>query len=147
MEQIQRVSRTDLARHTRSVINSVMRGHAAMIESHGEPEVAVIDIVDYRILRAVMRYHAQQPVIDSTRGLDDMVVAASTDPQRKYNIILAHYLAGAISLSRVAELLGVSWVDVRTRFLRLDVPLRLGPVGVEDALNEVETALRWGSAP
>ncbi len=147
MEQTQRVSRTDLARHTRRSLNSVMRGHAAMIESHGQTEAAVIDIVDYRILRAVMRYHAQQPVVDSIRGLDDTVVADATDPQEKYNTIRAHYLGGAISLGRVAELLGVSWVDVRTRFLRLDVPLRLGPVSVEDALNEVATALKWRSAP
>ena len=58
MESVQRISKTDLARNTREVLNTVMRGQTALIESHGKAEAAIIDIVDYLILRAVMRYHA-----------------------------------------------------------------------------------------
>ena len=65
METLQRrVPKTELARNTRQVINAVIRGEATLIESHGQPEAAIVDIVDYRIMRAVLRYHARQPAID-----------------------------------------------------------------------------------
>lgn len=37
---------------------------------------------------------------------------------------MAHYLAGVISLSRAAELLQLSWLNLRTRLLRLGIPKR-----------------------
>jgi len=128
MESIQRVRKTDLARNTRQVINAVLRGQTALVESHGKPEAAIIDIVDYRILRAVMRYHAQRPRIAAGSGLSDAEVARVADAQARYDLIVAHYLAGEISLGRAAELLNTSWLDLRTRCIRLDVPLR--PSGV-----------------
>ena len=105
MQSIKRVRKTDLARSTRQVINNVLRGQTAVVESHGQPEVAIMDIVDYRIIRAVLRYYAQQPEIDVEEGLADQQVTSTSDPQERFNLILAHYLAGAISLGRAAELL------------------------------------------
>ena len=64
MQSVQRVRKTDLARSTRQVINNVLRGQTAVVESHGQPEVAIKDIVYYRNTRAEMRYYAQQPTID-----------------------------------------------------------------------------------
>ena len=139
MESVQRISKTDLARNTREVLNDVMRGQTAVIESHGKAEVAIIDILDYLILRAVMRYHARPPQIDVDAGLTDAAAAATSDLQVRYNLVLAYYLADAISLSRAAELLGLPSFDLRLRFVRLDVPLRLGPTTIEEALAEVET--------
>jgi predicted HTH domain antitoxin len=148
MESIQRIRKTDLARNTREVLNTVMRGQTALIESHGKAEAAIIDIVDYLILRAVMRYHARPPQIDVDAGLTDASAAATSDLQARYNLVLAYYLAAAISLSRAAELLGLSSFNLRTRFVRLDVPLRLDPATIEEALAEVETLrqLRDGQA-
>jgi len=130
------------------VINTVMRGQTALIESHGKAEVAIIDIVDYLILRAVMRYHARPPQIDMDAGLTDAAAEATRDLQARYDLVLAHYLADAISLSRAAELLNLPSFDLRMRFVRLDVPLRLGPATIEEALAEVETLrqLRDGQA-
>ena len=51
--------------------------------------------------------------------------------------MLAHYLAEEISLGRAAELLDLPWIDLRTRFLRLDVPLRIGPADPDEARAEV----------
>lgn len=141
MESILHIRKTDLARNTREVLNNVMRGQTTVIESHGKPEAAILDIVDYLILRAVLRYHAQPPKIDVDAGLSDEAVAAAPDLQACYHLVLAHYLAGAISLGRAAELLNLSSFDLRLRFVRLDVPLRLGPNTIEEALTEVE-ALR-----
>ena len=143
MESVQRVRKTDLARNTRQVINTVLRGQTALIESHGEAEVAIIDIVDYRILRAVMRYHARQVKIDADTGLPDHTMAELPDPQARCDLVLAHYLSGSISLARAAELLGVSWFDLRTCFLRLDVPLRTAPANPEEAKADVEIAGTW----
>jgi len=142
MESVQRVRKTDLARNTREVLNTVMRGQTAVIESHGKAEAAIIDIVDYLILRAVMRYHARQSQIDGDAGLTDAAVEALPDLQARYNLVLAHYLADAISLSRAAELLKLPSFSLRLRFVRLDVPLRLGPATIEEALDDVDVALR-----
>lgn len=142
MESIQRIRKTDLARNTREVLNIVMRGQTAFIESHGKPEAAIIDIVDYLIVRAVLRYHARPPQIDMDAGLTDAAAAAAPDLQARYNLVLAYYLADAISLGRAAELLSLSSFDLRMRFVRLDIPLRLGPATIEEALAEVETLRR-----
>jgi predicted HTH domain antitoxin len=52
-------------------------------------------------------------------------------------------MAGAISLGRAAELLGLSWLDLRTRCLRLDVPLRTAPADLAETSADVETAGAW----
>jgi predicted HTH domain antitoxin len=143
MEPVRRVRKTDLSRNTREVINAVLRGQTTVVESHGQPEVAILDIVDYRIIRAVMRYYAQRPEIGAEAGLSEEQVAALGAPQDRVNIVLAHYLAGAISLGRAAELLGLSWLDLRTRFLRLDVPLRAAPVSLDEARADAEAAESW----
>jgi hypothetical protein len=147
MQSITRVRKTDLARSTRQVINNVLRGQTAVVESHGQPEVAIMDIVDYRITRAVMRYYAQQPEIDVEEGLADQQVTSTSDPQERFNLILAHYLAGAISLGRSAELLELPWLDLRTRFQRLDVPLRVAPSDLQEARLDVEVAEVWAETP
>lgn len=144
--EFKRVSKTDLARHTRRVISTVQRGHTAVIESHGEPEAAIVDITDFRILRAVMRYCSQQPEIDVAGGLTDDAVAPLSDFQERYNLVMAHYLAGAISLSRAAELLDLPWLDLRTRFQRLDVPLRTAPADPDEAQADVDMAATWPSS-
>jgi predicted HTH domain antitoxin len=143
MQSTQRVRKTDLARSTRQVINDVLRGQTAVVESHGKPEVAIMDIIDYRIIRAVMRTYNQQPEIDVEAGLSDQQAANVSDPQERCNLVLAHYLAGAISLGRAAELLGLPWLDLRTRFLRLDVPLRTAPADLSDARADLEVAEAW----
>lgn len=147
MQSIQRVRKTDLARSTREVINNVLRGQTAVVESHGQPEVAIMDIVDYQITRAVMRYYAQTPAVDVEEGLSDQQVMSTSDPQERFNLVLAHYLAGAISLGRTAELLELPWVDLRTRFQRLDVPLRVAPSDVHEARLDVEVAEAWVKSP
>ena len=57
MEYI-RVRKTDLARKTSQVIRNVLRGQPTLIENHGQPEVAIVDVIDYLILRALAHFHA-----------------------------------------------------------------------------------------
>jgi exoribonuclease II len=147
VESVRHVSKTNLARNTRQVINAVLRGQTAVVESHGQPEVAILDIVDYRIIRAVMRYHAQKPEIDAEAGLADERVTALSDVQDRFDLVLAHYLAESISLGRAAELLDIYRLDLQARFVRLDVPLRIGPATMEVARAEVEAIRTWTSEP
>lgn len=46
MEFLQYSPRTDLARKTRQVLKTVQCGQTAIIESHGQPEAAILDLVD-----------------------------------------------------------------------------------------------------
>ena len=139
MEYMQRVPKTELARKTRQVIREVQRGYTVLVESHGQAEVAIMDIVDYRILRAFMAYHARPPQVNP-KGISAERLAGMDDPQQVYDLVLAHYLAGVISLGRVAELLNLSVLDLQFRFQRLDVPLNLGVENEQAALDEVEAA-------
>lgn len=142
MQTLQRVRKTDLARNTRRVLKNVQRGRTAIIESHGQPEAALIDISDYLIVRAVMRYYGQRPPIEVEAGLTDEAVSTLADEQDRYDLVFAHHLAGAISLSRAAELLGSTWLDLRTRCLRLDVPLSMAPATLDEARADADVALK-----
>jgi predicted HTH domain antitoxin len=143
MTVVQRVSRTELARNTRRVLSDVQRGRTTLIETHGIPEAALLDIVDYRILRAVMHYYAELPEIDAAAGLAQSAVQALEDTEARYRLVFAHYLAKSISLARAAELLTIPWLELRMRCLRLDVPLRQAPEDVNEAAADVASASEW----
>jgi hypothetical protein len=80
--------------------------------------------VDCFLLRAVIRYHGGPPQIDPNKGLGNEAVVARESAQKRASLVMAHYLAGSISLSRAAELPELPWLDLRSRFLRLDIPVR-----------------------
>ena len=139
MEYIQRVRKTDLARNTSQIIRKVQRGQTVLVENHGQAEAAILDILDYRILRALTSYYTRSPKINA-RGLAVQALQNLEDPQEVYDLVLAHYLAGVISLARAAELLELPSLELQTRFVRLDVPLNLGPKDRKDAKSEVDAA-------
>ena len=139
MDSIQHVRKTDLARKTRQVIRTVQRGVTAVIESHGEAAAVIIDIVDYRILRAVLRYHAQ-PNGKQRNELQQEELDRLANPQSRFNLVLSHYLSGTISAARAAESLGLSSCELRNRFQRLDVPLRVAPADVSEAKADLDAA-------
>ena len=143
MSVVRYVRKTDLARNTRQVINNVLRGQPAVVGSHGQPEVAIIDIVDYYIVSAVMRYYGRRPSIDAEAGLDETLVVGIHHTQARYDLVLAHFLSESISLGRAAELLEIPWPDLRARFLRLDVPMRVGPVDLGGVEDDIAGAEEW----
>ncbi len=133
------------------LIQSVQRGETALVENHGEPEVAIIDIVDYRLLRAAMRFLARRSADrlwtrpaskPDEGGLSQEDVDALAEVQDRYDLVLASYLEGEISLARTAELLGMSWIELHTRFWRLDIPMETAPADLEEARRDTETAVR-----
>lgn len=137
MELIQYIRKTDLSRNTRQVIRAAQRGQTVVVESHGQPEVAIMDIVDFYIVRAVLRYHAESPSATGDAGWDEQSLQTAVTPQERYDLVLAHYLSETISLGKVAELLELPWLDLRTRLVRLDVPLRIGPANLDEARQDV----------
>ncbi|MCL4805085.1 MAG: type II toxin-antitoxin system prevent-host-death family antitoxin [Anaerolineae bacterium] len=145
MDTTYRAGKTELARNTRQIIRAAQRGQTVVIEHHGQPEVAIIDIVDYRLLRALTHYYSRPPHIVPGNGLSDEVVEAEPDIQAQYDLVLAYFLAEEISLGRAAELLDLPWLDLRGRFLRLDVPMRNGSAGHDEAREEVAGLTAWSS--
>ncbi len=143
------ISKTDLARRTRYVLEQARRGRTMIVESYGEEQVAILDVLDYRILRAVAAYHAMQPhpapIAEPTlapRGLDladvqEAIAAADGDPQAGWNRVVAAYLDTDISLGRAGELLGLSRFELADRFQRLGLPLQIGPATADEARGEL----------
>jgi predicted HTH domain antitoxin len=106
-----------------------------------------MDFVDRLINQAVVRYFDQRPIIDDKEGLADQHVAQLADRQARFDLVLAYYLAGVISLGRVAELLELPWPDLRIRFRRLNVPLHTAPTDLHEARLDVEIAQAWATSP
>lgn len=138
METLQRVRKSDLARNTRQIIREVLRGRTAVVENHGQAEVAIVDIVDYRIQRAFIHYHVEKPSLDEQDDFSEQEFRHSSDEQELFNRVLAYYLAGIFSLARAAELLELSYFDLRTRLFNLGIPLSLGAQTMEELESEVD---------
>jgi prevent-host-death family protein len=146
------ISKTDLARRTRQVVDRVRRGDTIIVESYGEEQVVVMDVVDYRILRAVASYRTlpphSAPVNDPTiepsglseSDLERMVQEAGGSSQARWEAVIVAYLDGHINLGRAATLLALSLYELDERFRRLEVPRRIGPATEEEARAEVGAA-------
>ena len=60
-------------------------------------------------------------------------------------MVIAYYLGEGISLGRAAALLGLPWLDLRSRFLRLDGPFLVGPDQAAEGLAELNAIKQVGS--
>jgi prevent-host-death family protein len=146
------ISRTDLARRTRQVLDRARRGDTIIVESYGEEQVVVMDAIDYRILRALAAYQAPsispmatddsnlEPTGLSEAQVERVQQQAGGSPQARWNKVIAAYLDEHISLGRAATLLSLSSYELDERFRRLEVPRRIGPRTEEEAKAEVEIA-------
>jgi predicted HTH domain antitoxin len=143
MEYIQHIRKTDLARNTHQIIRDVQRGYTVLVENHGQPEAAILDIVDYHILLAVTAFYAHPVELEPDAGLNSERLSKLNSPQEIYDLVMTYYLADAISLGKTAELLDLPWLDLRTRFIRLDIPIKLGPEDETEAGAEAETARKF----
>ena len=123
------ISPSDLAEKTQEVVNRVQHGEVAVVESSGQEQAVLLDPLDFHLLRAL----AQCATDDRKSG---------EEAGDSYVRALRAYLADDISLGKAAELLGLSRFALQDRFVRLGVPLRLGPATLEEARAEVEAALK-----
>ena len=118
------ISKTDLARNTREVIEQVKRGQLITVQSYGEDQIVLLDALDYRILRALGHY----------------AVRANAPEDAELDRVITAYLDETINLGKAAEQLGLSRFELMDRFERLGVPLRIGPASVDEAREEVRAA-------
>jgi len=123
------ISQSDLAEKTQEVVDRVHHGEVAVVESFGQEQAVLLDPLDFRLLRALAQCAADHG--------ESGVEAAGPDVRA-----LQAYLADDISLGKAAELLGLSRFELQDRFVRLGVPLRLGPATLEEARAEVKAALK-----
>jgi prevent-host-death family protein len=121
------ISKTELARRTRQVVDRARRGDTVIVSSYGEEQVVVMDAVDYRILRAVASYQTllphPAPVNDPTvepLGLSEaeverIVREAGGSPQARWDAVIVAYLDGHINLGRAATWICCAWRYPRRR--------------------------------
>lgn len=123
------VSRTDLARKTREIVEEVRRGQPVIVTAYGREQAVLLDALDYRILLAAAHFATH-------------TVGEVDEAQQPTSRVIAAYLSDAISLAKAAEELGISRFDLMERFERLGIALRLGPASLQEAQAEVEAARR-----
>src|SRR6266542_1410014 len=140
-----RVRRSQLGREASRILEAIHRGEIALVEDDGKAEAAILDIVDYRLLRAFARFHTRPEEFDlSLEPTDERFTGL--DEQGRYDLVMAYYQAPdasqAISLGRMAELLCRPMIEIQLRCARLGIKLWLGPQTVEELREEVAVARR-----
>ncbi len=122
IQKFQLVTRTELIRESGEVFDNLLRGRPALIEKHSKPQAVLLDIYDFYGLQAAAAFEIK--TFDITPGNLDQVVEKCEDEAETYALVIGHYLAEEIELSRAAELLKTPTEELTARFLRLDIPVR-----------------------
>jgi hypothetical protein len=122
IHKFQLVTRTELLRDSGDVFDKLLRGRAALIEKHRKPQAVLLDIYDFYGLRAAAAFEVNK--FEITSGDLDQVIEKSEDEAENYLVVIGHYLAGEIDLTRAADLLDVPHDELSARFTRLQIPVR-----------------------
>jgi predicted HTH domain antitoxin len=138
MDYEQRISKTDLARSTHQVIREAQRGYTVLVENHGQPEVAIVDIIDFLLQRAAIHYFGFPKEFEQDVAISEPILKSLPSDQDRFNLVIGHYLAVHISIGRSAELLGMSPSELQVRLMRSGIPLRMGPESPEELDTEMK---------
>jgi predicted HTH domain antitoxin len=65
------------------------------------------------------------------------------DAELRWAVVVSAYLAHEINLGKAAELLEMHELDLRERFVKLGIPLRIGPADVAEAQAEADAIRSW----
>jgi hypothetical protein len=122
MDKFQLVTRTELIRDSGPVFDNLLRGRPALIEKHSKPQAVLLDIYDFYGLQAAAAFKIKK--FEIKPGDLDRVVEKSEDEAETYALVIGHYLAQEIELSRAANLLKIPTEELTARFLRLEIPVR-----------------------
>jgi Uncharacterised protein family (UPF0175) len=134
----QRISKTELARSTHQVIRDAQRGYTVLVENHGQPEVAIVDIIDFQLQRAAIHYFSSPKLYDEDLEITESLLKSLKTDQDRFNLVIGHYLAIHQSIGRSAELLGMSTPELMMRLGRAGIPLRVGPESAEELEEEMK---------
>ena len=61
----------------------------------------------------------------------------------RWSVVVGAYQHQQINLGKAAELLEMTELELRLRFIELGVPLRVGPADLAEARAEVEAVRAW----
>ena len=61
----------------------------------------------------------------------------------RWSVVVGGYEDKQINLGKAAELLGLTELELRDRFIELGIPLRVGPTDLAEARAEVEAVRVW----
>lgn len=139
MDYEQRISKTDLARSTHRVIREAQRGYTVLVENHGQPEVVIVDIVDFQLQRAAIHYFSFPKEYEKDLEVTESLLGSLATDQARFDMVIGHYLAEHQSIGRSAELLRMSTPELMIRLGRAGVPLRVGPTSLEELQSDIET--------
>lgn len=137
------IPHVDFEQSVTEVLEDVYNGQAAVIEQSGKPKAIIVDFIDYLIMQAAMRYHTQPIIVDSDVALAELETLTLSPMQERYNWVVQCYLAEIINLSRAAEILDISWYELRMRFSQLGLPMYVGPVGLDEIQSDINVALEY----
>lgn len=85
------VSKTELARRTREVIDRVRHGgRHVVVENYGSPEVAIIDIDEYRRLMALRQRELEAELRRQEESLIDRLTATRRLTRQEAAEVIAH---------------------------------------------------------
>lgn len=85
------VSKTELARRTREVIDRVRHGgRHVIVENYGSPEVAIIDIDEYRHLMALHQREVEAQLRRQEESLIDRLTATRRLTRQEAAEVIAH---------------------------------------------------------
>jgi predicted HTH domain antitoxin len=65
------------------------------------------------------------------------------DDAIRWSVVVGAYRDEQINLGKAAELLDMTEVELRERFIELGIPLRIGPADLAEARAEVEAVRAW----
>lgn len=139
MNYEQRISKTDLARSTHRVIREAQRGYTVLVENHGQPEVVIVDIVDFQLQRAAIHYFSFPKEYEKDLEVTESLLESLATDQARFDMVIGHYLAEHQSIGRSAELLRMSTPELMIRLGRAGVSLRVGPTSLEELKSDIET--------
>jgi hypothetical protein len=145
MKYEQRISKTDLARSPHRVIQEAQRGYTVLVENHGQPEVVIVDIIDFQLQRAAIHYFSFPKEYETDLEVTEALLESLASDQARFDLMLGHYLAEHQSIGRSAELLGMSTPELMIHLGRAGVPLRVGPQSteeLEEELRVIEASIR-----
>jgi len=85
------------------------------------------------------KLHKQQP-----KMVDDALQKMIKDnPGLAWSLVVSAYLDEEINLGKAAEMLDMHELELRDRFIKLGVPLRIGPADKAETLAEIQALNSW----
>jgi predicted HTH domain antitoxin len=90
-------------------------------------------------MEQVLKLHQRQP------GLVEPLLhrLVQEDEDVHWSVVVGAYQDGQINLGKAAELLDLTEIELRERFVELGIPLRFGPADLAEARAEVAAMRAW----